>query len=392
MKGRELMLSGSFFGREKTCRGKAVIDRRTKRLLSRILPGEIAVINHRDLDEVAAEGLVRKRVKAVINASPTLSGEYPAAGATRLVEAGIPILDRVGEKVLKELREGEPIELKGESLLRMKDGCWEEMAKGELLDAIRLEEQLSRARDRLEERLKPFIRNTLRYAGQEESFVTTRLDVPTLRVPLRGKDVVVVVRGAGYREDLTAIRSYIREVDPVLIGVDGGADALLERGWTPDLIVGDMDSVSDQALLSGAEIIVHAYPDGHSPGQKRVESLGLAPHVLPAAGTSEDLAMLMAFEEGAELIVAVGSHSHMIDFLEKGRKGMASTILVRMKVGTRLVDAKGVSRLYQKDVRAREIAWLGAAALFPLVSFALVNPKFLHLFRLFWLYLRILFP
>ncbi|WP_380706027.1 putative cytokinetic ring protein SteA [Salinithrix halophila] len=386
------MLSGSFFGREKTCRGKAVIDRRTKRLLSRILPGEIAVINHRDLDEVAAEGLVRKRVKAVINASPTLSGEYPAAGATRLVEAGIPILDRVGEKVLKELREGEPIELKGESLLRMKDGCWEEMAKGELLDAIRLEEQLSRARDRLEERLKPFIRNTLRYAGQEESFVTTRLDVPTLRVPLRGKDVVVVVRGAGYREDLTAIRSYIREVDPVLIGVDGGADALLERGWTPDLIVGDMDSVSDQALLSGAEIIVHAYPDGHSPGQKRVESLGLAPHVLPAAGTSEDLAMLMAFEEGAELIVAVGSHSHMIDFLEKGRKGMASTILVRMKVGTRLVDAKGVSRLYQKDVRAREIAWLGAAALFPLVSFALVNPKFLHLFRLFWLYLRILFP
>ena len=169
-----------------------------------------------------------------------------------------------------------------------------------------------------------------------------------------------MVRGYDYKADLDVLRPYIREFKPVLIGVDGGADALVEAGYTPDMIIGDMDSVTDDVLRCGAEIIVHAYPDGRAPGLARVHQLGVAALTFPAAATSEDIAMLLADEKGATMIVAVGTHDTLVEFLDKGRGGMASTFLTRLKIGGKLVDAKGVSRLYRQTMSGSARAAPGA--------------------------------
>jgi uncharacterized membrane-anchored protein len=170
----------------------------------------------------------------------------------------------------------------------------------------------------------------------------------------------------------------------VLIGVDGGADALLDRGAVPDLIIGDFDSVSERALRCGAQLIVHGFTDGRAPGAERLDELGLPYTVFSAPGTSEDVAMLLAYEKGAELMVAVGTHNSMVEFLDKGRAGMASTFLVRMKVGDALVDAKGVSRLYRSSVRTKDLVWMILAAVFTLaVALTLSEPVRLVL-RAFW--------
>jgi uncharacterized membrane-anchored protein len=173
--------------------------------------------------------------------------------------------------------------------------------------------------------------------------------------------------------------------------VDGGADALLENGFRPDLILGDMDSVSDEALLCGAELVVHAYPDGRAPGLARVEKLGMTATTMPVPGTSEDAAMLLAHGQGAELIVAVGTHSNMIDFLEKGRAGMASTFLVRLKVGSILVDAKGVNKLYRGRVRARYLVQIAVAALIPVAIVIGLSEPIRQLGRVSFLHLRTIF-
>ncbi|MDR6224634.1 putative cytokinetic ring protein SteA [Desmospora profundinema] len=370
----------------KPVKGRVVVDPRTKRLVNRIRPGEIAVIHHRDLDEVAAEGLVSAKVAAVINAAASISGRYPAQGPRLLLEAGIPVLDSVGEAVIHRLSDGDEVKLAGE-VLWLNDR--QPLASGNRLTWIRWREKMEEAHQRLEHTLGPFIENTLDYAREERHWVARPLSLPPLRGQWRGRNVVVVIRGPGYAEDLYALRSFIRETDPFLIAVDGGADALLKYGWTPDLILGDMDSVSDRALRMAGELVVHAYPDGRAPGLERVERLGLSAHLLPSRGTSEDVALLVAFEGGAEWIVAVGTHSHMVDFLEKGREGMASTLLTRIKMGAKLVDAKGVSRLYQPRVSFARVAVLALASAMPVAALLWVHPRLFEMGRLCWTTLQI---
>lgn len=370
--------------------GTAVVDRKTKQLLKRIRPGQIAVIHHRDLDEVAAMGLIEKRVRAVINGAESISGMYPTPGPGKLLAAQIPVLDNAGN-VLELLKEGMSLWIEGDRF-----GVWDAhgrrlpLGRGQRLTADLLDKKLEQAKSNMTFTLERFIENTLRYAGKEKQFVIRSFPVPPLKTEIQGRHVIIVVRGVSYKEDLYALRSYIEEVKPVLIAVDGGADALLENGYRPDIIVGDMDSVSDQALLCGAEVVVHAYPDGRAPGLQRVKSLGIRPHILPSVGTSEDVAMLLAYEKGAELIVALGAHTNMVDFLEKGRKGMASTLLVRMKIGTKLVDAKGVNQLYRSRMRWQELSLLGVASAFPVMALTAINPGARHLFRMLWLHLKML--
>lgn len=388
--GRGLFVVGVWRERwrkkEIAVQGQVVVDRRTKRLLSRIRPGEIAVIDHRDLDEVAAVGLVEAKVAAVINGSASISGRYPAQGCRLLLEAGIPVLDNVGREILQHLSDGDKVRLEGDYLLSEQH---QPLATGSRLTWQHWREKMREARHGLEQTLQPFIENTLDYANKERDWVTQPLSLPPLRQSWRGRDVVVVVRGPGFSEDLYALRAFIREADPFLIAVDGGADALLKYGWKPHIILGDMDSVSDRALLQAQELVVHAYPDGRAPGLERVERLGLSAHLLPSPGTSEDIALLTAFEGGAELIVAVGTHSHMVDFLEKGREGMASTLLARIKMGAKLVDAKGVSRLFRSRHSAKEVAVLTLASLMPVVAWLWVHPQFFEMGRLLWTVLQI---
>lgn len=342
-------------------------DKRTKLLVKRLRPGDVAVIDHLDLDRVAAETLAERRPAVVVNAASSISGRYPNPGPMLLLDAGIPMLDTAGQAVF-ELREGEQVRVDEHGAVLRADGS--EIARGEWLVPEDVRKRVDDAKDNLASALEDFTLNTLSYVRRDRDLLLEGLDLPALETNLRDRHVLVVVRGHDYKKDLVTLRGYVSEFRPVLIGVDGGADALLEAGYRPDIILGDMDSVTNEALACGAEIVVHAYPDGRAPGRERVERLGLRPSILPGAGTSEDMAMLLAYEADCDLIVAVGTHASMVDFLDKGRAGMASTFLVRLKVGTKLVDAKGVNRLYRVGVRRADLLILVAAAL---VAMAVVS-------------------
>jgi uncharacterized membrane-anchored protein len=349
--------------------GTARLDRRTKRLVGRLRPGEIAVIDHVDIDRVAADSLVAVGVAAVLNAKPSISGRYPNLGPEVLVQAGITLIDDIGESAFERIRDGAIVSIEDNTILV--DG--EAVAHGVRQDAETVAKAMADAREGLSVQLEAFAANTMDYLKQERDLLLDGVGVPDVETAIGGRHVLIVVRGYDYKADLDVLRPYIREFKPVLIGVDGGADALVESGYAPDMIIGDMDSVTDDVLRCGAEIVVHAYPDGRAPGLARVHGLGLSAVTFPAAATSEDLAMLLADEKGASLIVAVGTHANLVEFLDKGRGGMASTFLTRLKVGGKLVDAKGVSRLYRQNISGSSLLLLVLAAIAAMASAVAVS-------------------
>ena len=339
------------------------------------------MIDHEDLDRVAAEGLILARPGAVVNAARSSSGRYPNLGPLLLAAAGIPIVDDVGMKVLTAVREGQLLEIDGTEVRR--DATV--VATGVRHTLESLEAQLEAARQSIGDELERFAENTLEYLRRERHLLTDSPVLPDLDVDIAGRHVLIVVRGGSdARADLAALSAYIKEMRPVMIAVDGGADVLLDCGHKPDMVIGDFDSISTEALHAGAQLIVHAYPGGSAPGAARLQDLALAHSMFEAAGTSEDVAMLLAYEKRAELIVAVGTHASMIEFFDKGRAGMASTFLVRLKVGPILVDAKGVSRLYQSRVRTSDVILLVVAALFAMIVMVTVAQPLHVLVRATW--------
>ncbi len=364
--------------------GVAKLDKRTKDLVKRLTPADVAIVDHADMDRVSAEGLVATGVEVVVNAAPSISGAYPNVGPLILARGGVTLIDNVGTGIFDALKEGDVVEVVGGDVL-----CGEAVvATGERLSVATIEARMEDAKAGLGDQLEKFARNTLEYLDKERDLLTDETWIPPTKTKIYGRHVLVVVRGYDYREDLTALRSYIRDVKPVLVGVDGGADALLEEGFTPDIVVGDMDSVSDEALKSATDVIVHAYADGRTLGLERVEKLGLPSLVWPLAGTSEDLALLLAWEAEADLIVAVGTHANLVEFLDKGRAGMASTFLVRLKVGPKLVDAKGVSKLYRSSAGPMEMLVLVGAALLVVTALFVISPTARYALELLMLRLR----
>jgi uncharacterized membrane-anchored protein len=363
------------------------VDRRTKDMIPRLQAGEVAVINHRDLDRVAADGLIESGVVAVVNCAQSISGRYPNGGPIRVVHAGITLVDDVGAELMDGLHEGD--------VLRIEDGeLWrngELLGRGRVLDEAGIEVAMEAARAAIGTELERFAENTLEYIQKEARLTFEPLTLPPLHTKFAGRHALVVVRGHDYRSDLAALRPYIREYQPVLIGVDGGADALLEHGLQPDIIIGDFDSVSAKGLACGAELVHHVHPDGRAPGRENLLEWGVEYHEFVAEGTSEDVAMLLAYESKAQLIVAVGTHATMVEFLDKGRPGMASTFLTRLRLGPMLVDAKGVSRLYEGRVRRLDIFLLVGAALIAMLVVGIVAEP-IHVFaRGLWLTLKDLF-
>ncbi|MGZ4435326.1 MAG: putative cytokinetic ring protein SteA [Trebonia sp.] len=350
--------------------GVARVDPRTKVLVKRLHPGDIAVIDHADLDRVSADELIDCRVAAVVNAAKSITGRYPNLGPRLLVEAGIPLLDDVGSDVLIRISEGAVVRLDGDVVFAGDQA----VAKGVLQDETTLAKAMQQAVDGVTTQIDSFAANTLEFLRHEVDLLTSGIQLPELATSMDGRHVLVVVRGYRYREDLRALRPYIREYRPVMLAVDGGADALLEAGYRPDVIIGDMDSVTDDALCSGAELVVHAYPDGHAPGMARLQSLGVDAVPLPAAGTSEDVALLVADACGASLIAVVGTHWTLEEFLDKGRPGMASTFLTHLRVGGKLVNARGVHQLYQSRISGWALLVLVLAAAFTLVIVVMFSP------------------
>ena len=368
------------------------MDRRTKRLVQRAQPGDIAVIDHEDLDRVSAEALAAAGVAGVVNAAPSTSGRYPNLGPSILMDAGIPLVDTVGPLLLDKVREGDPIRLDGDRVF-VGDHL---VAVGLRQSEASVERAVDEAKLALADRFESFARNTVDFMQRERDLLFGGQGLPDLDHEMVGRPVLVVVRGYDHKRDLVALRGYIRDARPVLVGVDGGADALIEAGYRPDLIVGDMDSVSDETLRLATErggrfrrahpteVVLHAYPDGRAPGRARLEALGIPFRVVEAAGTSEDVAFLLAHEKGAEAIVAVGTHGNLREFLDKGREGMASTFLVRLRVGEILMDAKGVSRVYSPRVGTRDaLLLIGGAIVAMAVVISFSPPLRLYVLQLF---------
>jgi uncharacterized membrane-anchored protein len=377
--------------------------RRTKLLVRHLVRGDVALIDHLDIDRVSAEELIAAGAVAVLNCSPSSGGSYPNLGPQLLVEAGILLVDLPDDTLFKAVSDGDPVairiapataELEGTSARASRAEVLRKgqvLTSGEILDIERVYAETEARRREIGDALERFAHNTIDHMREERELLAGRIALPRFATDFRDRSTLVVVRGVGHQRDLRALRPFIRDLRPVIVAVDGGADALLEEGLTPSMIVGDMDSASETALRCGAELVVHSYPDGDAPGRHRLEQLGLPFKLVGAPGTSQDVALLIAAEKGARLIVSVGSQFNLVDFLDRNRKGMSSTFLTRLRIGEILVDAKGVSRLYRPRPGLTPLLLVIAAGLLAMAVVVWETPALRDVAELLWLQLRTLF-
>ncbi len=366
--------------------GPARLGRRTKRLVKELGPGAVAVLDHKDLDRVSAEDLIAAGVLAVLNCSPSSTGAYPNMGPLLLVQAGIHLVDLPDDALFTRLSDGDPILVRGGEVRR--DGKL--LASGIVQEPEDVRSATDDRRREIGDALEAFAQNTIEHMLEERELLSGRIELPRFDTDFRDRPALIVVRGVDHQQDLRALRPYIRDMKPAILAVDGGANALLAEGFKPDMIVGDMDSATEAALRCGAELVVHAYPNGKAPGRSHLEELGLPFKIVPAPGTSQDVAMLIAAEKGAELIVSVGSQFNLVEFLDKNRRGMASTFLTRLRLGEILVDAKGVSRLYSPRAGAAPMVAVVLAGLLCLTAIVLLTPALRDVADLLWLKLEVL--
>jgi uncharacterized membrane-anchored protein len=366
--------------------GPAHLGRRTKRLVKTLSPGAVAVLDHKDLDRVSAEDLIAAGVRAVLNCSPSSTGAYPNMGPLLIVQAGIHLVDLPDDALFKRLSDGDEIVVRGGEILRGS----KLLASGVVQEPDAVRAATDERRREIGDALEAFAQNTIEHMLEERELLSGRIELPRFDTDFRDRPALIVVRGVDHQQDLRALRPYIRDMKPAILAVDGGANALLAEGFQPDMIVGDMDSATEQALRCGAELVVHAYPNGRAPGRDHLESLGLPYKLVPAPGTSQDVAMLIAAEKGAELIVSVGSQFNLVEFLDKNRRGMASTFLTRLRLGEILVDAKGVSRLYRPRAGAGPLVAVVLAGLLCLLAIVLLTPALRDVADLLWLKVEVI--
>jgi uncharacterized membrane-anchored protein len=366
--------------------GPVRLGRKTKLLSKKLVAGEVAVIDHRDLDRVSGEDLVSAGVVAVLNCRPSSTGRYPNMGPLLLTQAGVTLVDLPDDTLFRKLKDGAPVEVRGGEVWSHGDL----IATGLLQSPEEVRAATDQRRAEIGEALEAFARNTVEHMVEERELLSGRIELPRFDTDFRDRHALIVVRGVHHQRDLRALRAYIRDVRPVLVGVDGGANAILEAGLKPDMIVGDMDSASESTLTCGAELVVHAYADGRAPGRELLEELGVSYKTVAAPGTSQDIAMLIAAEKGSELIVSVGSQFNLVEFLDKNRQGMSSTFLTRLRLGEILVDAKGVSRLYRPQPKSGVVFLVALVGLVSLIAVVLVTPALKEVADLLWLKLQLL--
>jgi uncharacterized membrane-anchored protein len=370
----------------RTHSGTVRLGRRTKVLVRHLLRGEVAVIDHLGIDRVSAEELIAAGACAVLNCRPSISSSYPNLGPQLLVEAGIHLLDLPDDSLFERLSGGETIVVRGAEVL-----CGSELlTRGVVLGRERIRAETELRKREIGEALERFAHNTIEHMREERELLAGRIEMPRFRTEFRDRSALVVVRGVDHQRDLRALRPFIRDMRPVVVAVDGAADALLEAGLQPDMIVGDMDSAGQTVLRGSSELVVHCYPDGTAPGRERLEALGVPFKLVPAPGTSQDLALLIAAEKGARLIVSVGSQFNLVEFLDRNRPGMSSTFLTRLRIGEILVDAKGVSRLYRPRPGIAPLMLVILAGLIAMAAVIWTTPALHDVADLLWLKLQLL--
>jgi uncharacterized membrane-anchored protein len=363
--------------------GVARLDRRVTRLIARLHPGDIAVIDIADLNRSTADALVNAQVAAVVNAQRSISGRYPNLGPEVLVAHDIPLLDNVGAEIFAEVKEGTRLRLDGNALFAGD----RRVAQGNRLDAAAVRDAMQEAKAGLSTQLELFASSTQQHMLREKELLLDGIGLPELRTRFAGRHVLLVSKEFDYKADLKALKHYIREFRPVLVGVDAGADVLRDAGYAPSLVIGALDEMSDAALRDAGEVVAHADHHGRVTGISRVQDLRIEPEIFPTSGSSEDAAMLLAEAGGAKLIVTVGMRATLEEFLDSGNGGMASTVLTRLKLGGRLVDAKAVNQLFQTRISALTVLVLALAALAAIVVVLVAGSStdsYLHLLTHGW--------
>lgn len=314
--------------------------------MKRLMYNHIAIISHNQLDGIAAAELIRRRPLAVVNFSQSMTSKTPAKGANLLISAGILLLDVVSNtNVFALLKDGM------QSVISVRNNAiyFSDISQSvyvKPVTSVDIRERAERALQKYNDLYTKFVDNTLRFAQEEKKMFSLPFPKIDLATSLHNKNIVIVTRGIDTYDDFKLLIPYVVRKQPVLVGVDGGADVIRENGFNPNIVIGDMDSVSDECLACTQDRIVHAYPNGKTPGLQRIKRLGLDYKILPFIGTSEDIALLLSYEHNVARIILVGSHTHMLDFLERERYGMASTLLTRMKVGHLITDVKGIHSIF----------------------------------------------
>ncbi len=344
--------------------GIARIDKNTKRLLSRVGPGDIVILDEVDLDRITADALVAADVLAVVNASTSISGRFPNLGPELLAASGITLIDDVGVEVFQRIKDGAKIRVDEGGLYSGE----RRLAKGTELGEREIADLMIDAKAGLVDHLEAFSGNTIEFIRSESPLLIDGVGVPDVDVRIEGRHVVVVADGPDHALDLKRLKPFIKEYQPIMVGVDGGADTLMAMGYRPDLIVGDPEGMKSATLKSGAQVVLPADPDGHAPGLERIQDLGIGAMTFPAAGSAADLALLLVDHHDAALIVTVGHPASIDEFFDRSlRESNPSTFLTRLKVGAKLVDAKAVATLYRSRVSGVAIALLILAALVAVV-------------------------
>ncbi|WP_199255979.1 putative cytokinetic ring protein SteA [Mycolicibacterium mengxianglii] len=340
--------------------GTARVDRDIDRLLRRIEPGDIVVIDVLDLDRATADALVEANIAGVVNAAPSISGRYPNLGPELLVANGIALIDETGPEVFKKVKDGARIRLHNGGVYAGD----RRLALGAERTDEDINEMMHEAKSGLVAHLEAFAGNTIEFIRSESPLLIDGIGIPDVDVDLRRRHVVVVAEEPCAAEDLKALKPFIKEYQPVLIGVGTGADLIRKAGYRPQLIVGDPEQISAEALKSGAQVVLPADADGHAPGLERIQDLGVGAMTFPAAGSAADLALLLADHHGAALIVTAGHTASIEEFFDRTRqRSNPSTFLTRLKVGEKLVDAKAVATLYRSRISAGSVAMLVLAML-----------------------------
>jgi uncharacterized membrane-anchored protein len=338
--------------------GTARTDRRTTALLPRLRSGDVAVLDHVDLDGPTAEALVEAGVVAVVNRSPMISGRFPNRGPQLLVDAGIPMVDLAhgldGRDLLAAVADGRPVQVSGGSVL-VGDQV---VAEGRALSAEDVADQLGAAESGLSSQLHTLTHNTAEFLRREEALVLHGEGVPQTRTRLRGRPVVVVAQGPDDVAELRRIRRYLREVEPVVIASGDGLTVARGAGLRPDVVV--LDARAEElppakALRECRDVVITQATSGMRAGMgaDRFERLGVRVLTMQTSATPADAALLLADAAGATPIIGVGLRGTIDEFLDGNREGLGSGFVARLKVGPRLVDADAVPMLYSGQLRAR---------------------------------------
>ena len=345
--------------------GTARVDRDIDRLLRRVGPGDIVVLDALDLDRITADALVEAGVAAVVNASTSISGRYPNLGPEVLVANNVTLIDETGPDVFKKIKDGARVRVNNGGVYAGD----RRIALGTERTDEEIHELMHEAKSGLVAHLEAFAGNTIEFIRSESPLLIDGMGIPDIDVDVNRRHVIVVAEDPSAADDLRALKPFIKEYQPVLVGVGTGADTLRKAGYRPQLIVGDPESMSVEVLRSGAQVVLPADADGHAKGLERIQDLGVGAMTFPAAGSAADLALLLCDHHGASLIVTAGHSASIEEFFDRSRQqSNPSMFLTRLKVGEKLVDAKAVATLYRSRVSGGAIALLVLAMLIAVIA------------------------